>query len=527
MLHKQFDYLVIGSGLAGLYSAYYASRFGKVAILTKSKLDVSNSYYAQGGIAAVTDPEDFPQYHLEDTLTAGRGLCDHIPVKILVNEGPDRIQDLIELGMQFDKENGQLALGLEGGHHRRRVLHAGGDSTGKETTLFLIDKVLNNDNIEVFENQMVFELLIEDQICAGAKSYNILNNTNLLIEAKNTILASGGASAVYQRTTNPHTTVGDGINLAYKAGAEMADMEFIQFHPSSFYSEEGYTFLISEAVRGEGAYLLNSKRERFMLAIHPLAELAPRDIVARAIFDQMKQSQSNYVILSLKHLDKNKIKNRFPTITKNCEKSGVDMSQEIRIAPAAHYMVGGIKTKLNGETNISRLYACGEVASSGVMGANRLASNSLLECLVFGKRAIDHAEASSSVKKAFSLNKNEMHVNLKLEQLFLNHSNEIANEMNLKAGIVRNHKELSEVSSLIESIENSFPFEPYEYYSVRLQNLIRVCKLLTTAALSRKESRGGHYREDYPKEEAKFLTHSIQQINKEIHYIPVDHRSQD
>ncbi len=527
MLHKQFDYLIIGSGLAGLYSAYYASRFGKVAILTKSKLDVSNSYYAQGGVAAVTDPKDFPQYHLEDTLTAGRGLCDYIPVEILVNEGPDRIKDLIELGMQFDKENGKLALGLEGGHHQRRILHAGGDSTGKELTLFMIKEVLNNANIEIFEDQIVFELLVENKVCAGAKSYNILDNTNLLIEAKNTILASGGASAVYQRTTNPHTTVGDGINLAYAAGAEIADMEFIQFHPSSFYSKEGYTFLISEAVRGEGAHLLNSKGERFMLAIHPLAELAPRDIVARSIFDQMKQSKSNHVILSLKHLDGQKIKNRFPSINKNCEKSGVDMSQEIPIAPAAHYMVGGIKTGLHGETNISRLYACGEVASSGVMGANRLASNSLLECLVFGKRAIDHAKDSSSLKNSFPLNQTEMHVNSELEKSFLNHSNEIANEMNLKAGITRNEKELTEVISLINTIENTFPFEPNEYYSVRLKNLIRVCSLLTTAALARQESRGGHFREDFPKEKSRFLTHSIQQINREIYFVPVDHRSQD
>ncbi|MUP38789.1 L-aspartate oxidase [Labilibaculum euxinus] len=527
MLHKQFDYLVIGSGLAGLYSAYYASRFGKVAILTKSKIDVSNSYYAQGGIAAVTDPEDFPQYHLEDTLTAGRGLCDLIPVEILVNEGPDRIQDIIDLGMQFDKENGKLALGLEGGHHRRRILHAGGDSTGKEMTLFLIKQVVNNPNIEIFENHMVFELLVENKICAGAKSYNITNNTNLLIEAKNTILASGGASAVYQRTTNPHTTVGDGINLAYKAGATVADMEFIQFHPSSFYSKEGYTFLISEAVRGEGAHLINSKGERFMSAIHPLAELAPRDIVARSIFNQMKQSQSNHVILSLKHLVGEKIKNRFPSINKNCESSGVDMTQEIPIAPAAHYMVGGIKTGIHAETNISQLYACGEIASSGVMGANRLASNSLLECLVFGKRAVDHARETTLLTDPFPLNQTELHINTDLEQSFLNYCNEIANEMNLKAGIVRNHTELTEVISLLESIENSFPFEAYEYYSVRLQNLIKVCHLLTTAALARQESRGGHYREDFPKEKSRFLTHSIQQINKEIYFVPVDHRSQD
>lgn len=527
MLHKQFDFLIIGSGLAGLYSAYYASHYGKVAILTKSKLDVSNSYYAQGGIAAVTDPEDFPQYHLEDTLTAGRGLCETTPVEILVNEGPDRIKDLIKSGMLFDKENGELALGLEGGHHRRRVLHAGGDSTGKEVTLFMIDKVLNNKNIEVFENQMVFELLVNNAVCAGAKSYNIVDNTNLLIEAKSTILASGGASAVYRRTTNPHTTVGDGINLAYQAGAEIEDMEFIQFHPSSFYAKDGHTFLVSEAVRGEGAHLLNSKGERFMLAIHPLAELAPRDIVARSIFDQMKQSNSDHVILSLKHLDENKIKNRFPSINQKCKLSGVDMSQEIPIAPAAHYMVGGVKTGLYGETNISRLYACGELASSGVMGANRLASNSLLECLVFGKRAIDHAKESAPNKNSFSLNQTEMHANLKLEQLFLNHSNEIANEMNLKAGIVRNEKELTQMIIFLNSIEKSFPFEACEYYSTRLQNLLKVCNLLTTAALSRQESRGGHYREDFPKEKSKFLTHSIQQINKEISFVPVGHPSQN
>ncbi len=527
MQHKQFDFLIIGSGLAGLYSAYYASRFGKVAIVTKSTLDVSNSYYAQGGIAAVTDPEDFPQYHLEDTLTAGRGLCDFIPVEILVKEGPDRIQDLIDMGMVFDQENGKLALGLEGGHHRRRILHAGGDSTGREMTLFLINKVLNNPNIEIFENQMVFELLVENNVCAGVKSYNISNNTNLLIEAKNTILASGGASAIFKRTTNPHTTVGDGINLAYKAGAEIADMEFIQFHPSSFYSKDGHTFLISEAVRGEGAHLLNSKGERFMVAIHPLAELAPRDIVARSIFNQMKESGSDHVILSLKHLDGEKIKNRFPSINKNCENSGVDMSQEIPVAPAAHYMVGGIKTKLNGETNISRLYACGELASTGVMGANRLASNSLLECLVFGKRAVDHAFKTQTITSPFPLNKTEMYINLKLEQLFLTYSNKIANEMNVKVGIVRKKEELSEVICFLESLEKTFPFEPYEYYSIRMQNLIRVSSLLATAALARQESRGGHYREDFPKEKSIYLTHSIQQINKELFFVPVDHRSQD
>jgi len=521
MLHPQFDYLIIGSGLAGLYSAHYASQFGKVAILTKSKLDVSNSYYAQGGIAAVTDSEDFPQYHLEDTLTAGRGLCEYTSVDILVNEGPERIKELIAMGMQFDTENGELALGLEGGHHRRRVLHAGGDSTGREVVRFVIQKILENKNITIFENQMVYELLEKDGICSGAKSFNITDQSNLCVEAKTSILALGGASAIYQRTTNPETTVGDGIALGYLAGVEIADMEFIQFHPSSFYTKEGYTFLISEAVRGEGAHLLNAKGERFMKDIHPLAELAPRDIVARSIFDQMKKSNSEHVILSLKHLDGEKIKNRFPYIYERCNDAGINMCDEIPIAPAAHYMVGGLKTGLHGETNIKNLYACGELASTGVMGANRLASNSLLECMVFGKRAIDHAVQNSQLQKINSDSLSKIHSNAKLAVPFLECSNRIAKIMNTKVGIVRNKKSLDESLQFLDSISGDFPFENNEFYSLRLRNLFLVCKLLIKGALARKESRGGHFRDDFPEEKDSFLMHSIQQNHKELYFIPV------
>ncbi|RUT73277.1 L-aspartate oxidase [Ancylomarina longa] len=524
MLHHQFDYLVIGSGLAGLYSAHYASQFGKVAILTKSKLDVSNSYFAQGGIAAVTDSEDFPQYHLEDTLTAGRGLCDYTSVDILVNEGPERIKELIALGMQFDTENGELALGLEGGHHRRRVLHAGGDSTGREVVHFVIEKVLENKNITIFENQMVYELLVNDGNCSGAKSFNVTDNSNLTIEAKTIILALGGASAIYQRTTNPETTVGDGIALGYLAGVQIADMEFIQFHPSSFYIKEGYTFLISEAVRGEGAYLLNSKGERFMKDIHPLAELAPRDIVARSIFDQMKKSNTDHVILSLKHLNEEKIKNRFPFIYAKCKEAGIDMCDEIPIAPAAHYMVGGIKTGLHGETNIKNLYACGELASTGVMGANRLASNSLLECMVYGKRAIDHAVQNPQTEKNYSISSTKIHCNKKLADLFLGYTNQIAKLMNTKVGIVRNEKSLTESLQFIETISNDFPFEKEEYYSLRLRYLLLVCELLIKGALARKESRGGHYRDDFPEELDSFSMHSLQQNNKELSFTPVEEK---
>ena len=526
MLHKQFDFLIIGSGLAGLYSAYEASKHGSVAIVTKSELDVSNSYYAQGGIAAVTDTNDFPQLHLEDTIVAGRGLCDYTPVHILVNEGPERIQDLIEMGMEFDKENGELSLALEGGHHRRRVLHAGGDSTGKELVQFLIKKVLESSRIEVFENQMAYELLVNNNDCFGARSFNISDHSNLIIHAKSTILALGGASAVYQRSTNPETTVGDGIALAYNAGAEIADMEFIQFHPSSFYTKEGYTFLISEAVRGEGAFLLNSKGERFMAEIHELAELAPRDIVARSIFNQMLESNEDHVLLSLKHLDGTKLKKRFPSIYAKCKESGADFLSEIPIAPAAHYTVGGIKTDVNGQTNICNLYACGELASTGVMGANRLASNSLLECLVFGKRAIQHSIKKSQKLNPSSSSPKRLAMDKSLSELFLQNVNDIAKAMNTKVGIIRKEEHLREILDALNKVDIQFPFQDQEYFSIRMKNLLCVCKLIATAALARKESRGGHYREDFSNENEDFLAHSIQQLNKELTFVPVEVKSE-
>ncbi|WP_421918691.1 L-aspartate oxidase [Marinifilum sp.] len=526
MLHKQFDFLVIGSGLAGLYSAFEASKYGSVAIVTKSKLDVSNSYYAQGGIAAVTSENDYPELHLEDTIVAGRGLCDHTPVNILVKEGPDRINELIGLGMEFDTDNGELSLALEGGHHRRRVLHAGGDSTGKKLVQFLIRKVLASSTIEIFENQMVYELLVEDKHCFGAKSFNLSNQSNLCIQAKSTFLMLGGASAVYQRSTNPETTVGDGIALAYKVGAKIADMEFIQFHPSSFYSQEGYTFLISEAVRGEGAHLLNLKGERFMVEIHELAELAPRDIVARSIFNEMQKYQVDHVTLSLNHLNGDKIKKRFPSIYKRCEDSGADFLNEIPIAPAAHYTVGGIKTDTYGATNITNLYACGELASTGVMGANRLASNSLLECLVFGKRAIKHALTNKANTNKISIHKKGIEVDNSLSSKFLKCANEIAETMNNNVGIVRTEKRLQEVLNLIAEIKKKFPFKLDEYYSIRMCNLLCVCSLIATAAKARKESRGGHFREDFDAENEDFLAHSIQELNKELTFVPVQVKSE-
>ncbi len=526
MLHKQFDFLIIGSGLAGLYAAHEASKYGSVAILTKSKLDVSNSYYAQGGVAAVTNSNDFPRLHIEDTIEAGRGLCDDLPVETLVNEGSERIKELIRLGMKFDTRNGELALGLEGGHHRRRVLHAGGDSTGKELVQFLIKQVKNTPSIKIFEDQTAYEILVNNKICMGAKSYHLSNHSNLLIQAKTSILSSGGAAAIYRRTTNPHTAVGDGIALAFNAGAQIADMEFIQFHPSSFYSEKGNTFLISEAVRGEGAHLLNRKRERFMPQIHKLAELAPRDVVARAIFNQMKKNNDKYVLLSLQHLNSNKLKKRFPSIYQKCKQAGCNFLHEIPVAPAAHYMVGGVKTDLHAQTNISGLYACGELASTGVMGANRLASNSLLECLVFGKRAIKHSVENKKDHAEICHSHTEIHANDNMAGLFTKHAKQISNEMNNKLGIVRTAQHMNEVLQLISQFEKSFPFQENEYYSIQMKNLLCVCKLITTAALAREESRGGHYREDFTTERKQFLAHSIQQQNKELRFVPVEKTNQ-
>lgn len=521
---KDCDFLIIGSGLAGLYAANCAADLGRVILVTKADLNVSNSYYAQGGIAAVTNSDDSPDLHLKDTFKAGRGLCDFPPVDLLVNEGPERIKDLIEMGMQFDTLEGELCRGLEGGHLRRRVLHAGGDATGKELIKFLTQKVLENQNIEVLENQMVYQLLCRNKQCFGALTYKPSDTTSLKIKARHTFLAMGGASAIYQRTTNPDTTVGDGIALAYTVGVQVADMEFIQFHPSAFYSDDGRTFLISEAVRGEGAQLINQKGERFMLDKHELAELAPRDVVARSIFEQMQKNKDKFVYLKLDHLDAEKIKLRFPTLYQKCKDFGIDMCTQVPIAPAAHYMVGGLKTGLHGETNITNLYCFGELASSGVMGANRLASNSLLECLVFGKRAITHAASLSSELDTTGFKGEELHCNTDLESDFLSQVNLIANTMNSHLGIVRDETNIIKLRELLASIQTHFPFEGNEYYSTRMQNLLQVCDLMTKAALHRKESRGGHIRSDYEQENEAFLAHSIQTKNKDLYFVPIENK---
>jgi L-aspartate oxidase len=365
---QKFDYIVVGSGLAGLYAAYKASFKGSVAVITKSFVRESNSFNAQGGIAAVTSFEDDPQIHKSDTLIAGRGLCEESAVDVLVHEGPDRIEEIIADGMQFDTVNGALALGLEGGHHKRRILHAGGDSTGRWITEFVISKVEEKENIQVYENTSLLDLLVQNGECYGVRCWTedpALGESRhekekgceVLLYANNVFLTSGGTSAIYSRTTNPQTTIGDGLAVAYKNGCRIMDMEFIQFHPSGLYLEDSSrAFLISEAVRGERAHLLGKDGRRFMVPIHELAELAPRDIVARSIYKQMKADGMPYVTLSLKHLDKEMILKRFPGIYAQCKEFGYDLTQEIPVAPAAHYSGGGVMSNNNGRTDVKRVY---------------------------------------------------------------------------------------------------------------------------------------------------------------------------
>jgi len=513
LLNYQYDFLILGSGLAGLSTALYAAKFGTVALITKSSLDVSNSYFAQGGIAAVVSDEDSIESHYKDTINAGAGICNKEAVKILVSDGSKRVKELIEMGMEFDKVDGKLALGLEGAHSKNRVLHADGDATGRKVVEFFQSKVINNSNITIFEKTFVFKLLVSKNVCIGFVAYNFILKATQKFTSNFTMLATGGASAIYNRTTNPKSSTGDGIFLAYNAGVEIANMEFIQFHPSSLVTKTDETFLISEAVRGEGAYLLNSANERFLLGKHEKAELAPRDFVAYEIIKQL-EIPNNKVYLSLLHLDKNMIRERFGNINFELKKYGLDIASDlIPVAPAAHYMIGGIKCGVNGETSISNLYAVGEVASTGVHGANRLASNSLLECLVFSKRAVEN-----SLK-----NKTTIFKTPKMEDFWVDKDNEIdfiekknwiqKNLLNY-VGIIRNESGLINFANLLNEKEKEFCFEENEYFSFQLKAIFTIAKLMTQAALKRKESRGAQKRSDFPEQNDKYLYEIIQRKNE-------------
>lgn len=507
-IQSGFDYVVVGGGLSGLYSAYYLSKLGKVALIAQATLEDSNSYFAQGGMAAVTHPSDTPEEHYQDTMIAGAGLCDSDAVKVLTNEAPERVDEMIHHGMQFDTINGELARGLEGGHHHHRILHAGGDATGKKVTQFMIGEIKKEPNIQIFEEHTLIELVMRDEKCYGVWVVNASTKGLEGFLAKYTILATGGAAALYHPTTNPPSALGDGLAVAYRAGARVRDMEFIQFHPTALHKEGAPSYLISEAVRGEGAHLLNPDGVRFMVGRHPLAELAPRDIVSREIFSELEKYEATEMTLSLKHLDPDFIRGRFPTISKELEKYQIDFTQEIPIAPAAHYTIGGLEVDLDGKTSIEGLFAVGELASTGVMGANRLASNSLIECTVFAKRIVEYIQKNNRAMLTDD-EVRDVAPTLFLDPTFPEDAwmentgkplmKKLGKKLMKRAGIIRKEKQLNKgIEKIEEVLEKLQDLQDYSYQARLVYNRYIVAQLIMLSALYREESRGGHYRSDFP-----------------------------
>ena len=439
---------------------------------------------------------------MEDTLKAGANFCDPEAVKILVTEGPKCVEELIELGTKFDKVEGKYKTALEAAHQRPRILRAQGDATGAEIERALSEKVINENKIKIKENILVIDIITEHNTCYGLLALDSNTNEITTYLAKATILASGGAGQLFSNTTNPDVATGDGIAMAYRGGVGVTDLEFIQFHPTALYHQGSPKFLISEAVRGEGAILKNINGESFMESYHSLAELAPRDIVARAIFNQMKKTKNDYVLLDATKI-KNKFSQRFPTIYKNCLNLNIDPEKEfIPVAPAAHYTIGGIKTDTWGQTNLTNLYACGECTSTGVHGANRLASNSLLEGLVFGNRI---AQKIKENKSFFSQKIDEeinISYNIPRENIRGFEPNQITKELQKlmwdKVGIIRNSSDLKKARQKIREWEFILKSELNTTDDFELANLIILADLITNSALQREESRGAHYREDFP-----------------------------
>lgn len=516
-LNKQAtDFLVIGSGVAGLFAAIKASRYGRVLLLTKELME-GNTRYAQGGIAAAIGPDDSWQEHLADTLAAGAGLCDEEAVAILVKEAPARIQELIDLGAQFDKHQQQIALTREGGHRRRRILHAGGDATGLEIERVLARAALTNANIQVVDATSAVDLLTDQGQCYGALGLDKAGQLTAFL-AKATILATGGAGQVYKYTTNSPVVTGDGLAMAYRAGAQLMDMEFFQFHPTALRLSGAPCALITEAVRGEGAHLLDVNGRRFMPAVHPLAELAPRNVVARAIVQAMEATASEHVWLDMRPIKGVDLPTRFPTVFKTCQKYGLDIRHDlIPVAPVAHYFMGGIRVDYHGRTNIDGLYACGEAACLGLHGANRLASNSLLEGLVFGHRIAEgaqrnHLGISEQSLLQLKLSAPEPTGLTKPTTDIMELRGTIQQVMWQEVGLKRNRAGLMRAQKDLERVGEQLAGPVVYPEHLETINLHTVGQLICRAALMRTESRGGHFREDHPEQhDADWLRHIVLQ----------------
>lgn len=516
-LHRFTDILIIGGGLAGLRAANAVESNQSVLIVTKDRLAESNSSYAQGGIAGVLDPNDCFESHVEDTLVAGGNLCDPEIVNMVIREGPRRIEELVRWGTQFDQREGELSLGREGGHSRERIVHARGDATGQEVMRAIITRTREMPNIDIWENAFTVDLLTYEGRCRGAL---IVQNGQqpVLVWAKETILCSGGAGQVFRESTNPSVATGDGSALAYRAGVQLRDMEFMQFHPTVLYIAGASRSLITEALRGEGARLVDTNGYRFMADYDARGELAPRDVVSQSIIRQMERTKHSNVYLDLTHLDPDHVRNRFPGIAKACAKFGLDIAcDRIPVRPGAHYMIGGVTVDRQGRTSLPGLWAAGEVTSSGLHGANRLASNSLLEGLVYG------AHAGESASRAAAEEPQRM-VALPIQHPVHNQTESfdvadvrvsLKSLMGRLAGVERRAEGLQEAADSIRSF--AAYVMPYQFGSIEgweLQNMLLMASCMVDAALARRESRGVHFRSDYPQpDDEKWRRHLAIQID--------------
>lgn len=506
---QQTDFIVVGAGVAGLRAAIALAEAGRVLVLAKRDLTESATQYAQGGVAVVLSDEDEVGLHLQDTIDAGDGIVNQAAAQVLVEEGPDRIQELLEWGTQFDREGSKLTFTREGAHSRSRVLHAHGDSTGREMGRALAAKArtLPNISFRAFEFTADLARAEDGRVCG----VHLVSEEGAFstVTASAVLLATGGAGQIYRDTTNPAVATADGIAMAYRAGAAIGDMEFVQFHPTALFLKEAPRFLLSEALRGEGAYLLNSQHQRFMPDRHPLAELAPRDVVARAIAEQTAHSTvpDPVVYLDMRHLDALHIATRFPRILSTCRQYNLDITRDLMpVRPAAHYLMGGVKTDLAGRTSIPGLYAAGETACTGVHGANRLASNSLLEGLVYGARAGIGMRAEQG-RRSLQLQPHETAASSRTTdpERWIE---TVKNVMWRNAAVVRTAAGLREAVEILETLEHRIP-PSHSRRTCEANNIRQTAELIVRSAMARKESRGAHYRTDFPAhDDAHFKKHS-------------------
>ncbi len=507
MTTQHYDYIVIGSGIAGLYSALLAVEHGSVLILTKGGIADCNTQYAQGGIAAAVGPEDSPSYHLADTLAAGAGLCNLDAARILAEQGPQAIAELVRLGVIFDTTDGEVSLGREAAHRMPRVLHAGGDATGARIELTL-SSLAHHSRISVQEYVTTTRLLLDEHGGRVVGVAGLVGGAGAEVEfyAAHTVLATGGAGRLYRYTTNPEVTTGDGVAQAYQAGAAVMDMEFFQFHPTALRLPGAPPFLITEAMRGEGAVLRNVHGDAFMTDYHPQGDLAPRDVVSRSLLEEMRRTDAGHVVLDATHLPAEMVAARFPSIYNTCLTHGLDITKDpIPVSPAAHYMMGGVLTNTEGETTLPGLYACGEVACTGLHGANRLASNSLLETVVFGQRVVrrtlEGGWTGPRPEGAYALQAEPIGAEEpSLEGLqALNWSN---------VGIIRSKEGLTEAAVTFAAWEAAAA-SGGDRSDRELANMVTLGRLMAESGLVREESRGAHYRTDFPGTSEAWERHTV------------------